>query len=344
MTDGNIVGTGERIQLSHGSGGLMMQRLIREIFFPAFGADNDAGFDDAAEITLHDGPLAFSTDSFVVKPLFFPGGDIGSLAVSGTVNDILMKGAKPYCLSLALIIEEGFPLAELKTIVKSLADTAKIADVRIVTGDTKVVGRGEIDGLVINTSGIGEILPNASISGVNARPGDVLLVSGEVGNHGIAVMAERNGLKLKGNIASDAAPLNASVIPMLERFGESVHVLRDPTRGGVAATINEIAEASKVTVLLDESSLPVGREVEAVSELLGFDPLYLPCEGRFLAFVDGGKAESILRFLREDAGCPDATQIGTVTETSNGEVLMTTVSGGQRIIDMPAGELLPRIC
>jgi len=338
------INSNERIMLSHGSGGSLTHKLIKDVFLRYLDSPELAHLDDAAELTIENNRLAFTTDTFTVKPIFFPGGDIGSLAVSGTVNDILMKGARPLYLSLGFVIEEGFMLRDLARILKSIQQTCRQASVSVVTGDTKVVGKGELDGIYINTTGIGSILPGISVSGDNAREGDIVLVSGDIGDHGIAVMTERNGLKLDGNILSDAAPLNDAVLPLLERFGDAVHVLRDPTRGGIATTLNEIAVSSAVTVSVDELTVPVSEQVHTVCELLGFDPFYLPCEGRFLAFVDPAVADETVSFLQADNKCPGVAVIGKVTDSSSGEVLLKTLSGGQRILDMPAGELLPRIC
>lgn len=333
-----------RITLAHGSGGALMQDLIRNEFLRYLKSSELANLDDAAEITVNNTRLAFSTDTFVVKPIFFKGGDIGSLAVSGTVNDVLMKGARPLYLSLGFVIEEGFLLSDLNRIMESIHRTCAEADVSVVTGDTKVVGKGEIDGICINTTGIGPILPGINVGGSLAKAGDSVIISGNIGRHGIAVMAERNGLTLKGNISSDAAPLNKTVLPLLERFGDAVHVLRDPTRGGIAATLNEIAVSSSVNIRIEESAIPISKEVHVVCDLLGFDPFYLPCEGRFQVFVDAAVTDELLFFLRGLESSRDASKIGEVFDSPSGEVLLTTLSGGQRILDMPQGELLPRIC
>jgi len=340
----NIKDKNGRIMMAHGSGGLFSESLIKDVFLSYLDSPELACLDDAAELTVPHNRLAFSTDTFVVKPVFFPGGDIGSLAVSGTVNDVLMKGAQPLYLSLGFILEEGFLIHDLERILKSIQQTCAEAGVKVVTGDTKVVGKGELDGICINTSGIGSILPGIHIGGNNARTGDAVIVSGDIGAHGIAVMVERNGLTLKGDIQSDAAPLTNTVLPLLERFGDAVHVLRDPTRGGIAATLNEIAASSGVNIVLDEPAIPVSDWVLAVCDLLGFDPLYLPCEGRFLAFVDASAEDEVLSFLKSRENCSAASKIGNVERTSSGEVLLRTVTGGRRIIDMPSGELLPRIC
>ncbi len=322
-----------------------MHKLIQEVILKHLNSPELAALDDAAEIRTESNHLAFTTDSFVVKPIFFPGGDIGSLAVSGTVNDLLMKGARPLHLSVGLIIEEGFPLDDLERILISIKKTCEQAKVTIATGDTKVVGKGEADGLYINTSGIGEILSSSNIKGTNAKQGDVVIVSGDIGAHGVAVMTKRNGLELEGDILSDAAPLTNSVLPLLQEFGSAIHVLRDPTRGGVGTTLNEIASASKATITIDESKVPVTPEVQAVSDLLGFDTLYLPCEGRFLAIVENSKAENIVTYLKQKENCDQAAIIGQVeakSETSG--VMLKTLTGGKRILDLPVGELLPRIC
>jgi hydrogenase expression/formation protein HypE len=333
------------IQLAHGSGGKKMYELIKNTILAELGINTDKGLDDAAELHVETSRLAFTTDSFVVKPLFFSGGNIGSLAVSGTVNDLLMKGAVPKYLSLGLIIEEGFALEDLNTILKDIKKHCDHAGVTIVTGDTKVVGKGEADGIFINTTGVGEIIPDTHIKGSNAKPGQAVIVSGTIGEHGVAVMAKRNELELQGNIKSDAMPLTNTVLPLLETFGASVQVLRDPTRGGVATTLNEIALDSHVEITIDEAVLPVSPHVQAVSDLLGFDPLYLPCEGRFLALVDGNKADDILNFLNKQDPTNKACIIGTVDkETTTGGVMLTTLTGGKRVLDLPVGELLPRIC
>lgn len=333
----------ERIRMAHGAGGRMMQQLIREVIYARLQPGEEVVLDDAAELPGAE-RLAFTTDSFTVKPLFFPGGDIGSLAVSGTVNDLLMKGARPRHLSLGMIIEEGLPLADFERILTSIAEACREAGATIETGDTKVVAKGEADGIYINTSGVGPIFPGVMISGTRAKPGDAVLVSGDIGRHGLAVMAERHGLELAEGICSDAAPLTAAVLPLLECHPASLHVLRDPTRGGVATTLCEIASASGVRIELAEAEIPVSPAVVALAELLGLDPLYLPCEGRFLAIVEPDEADAILRLLRSEGGCPGAARIGEVHAADRGEVLKRTVAGGRQILEMPAGDLLPRIC
>jgi hydrogenase expression/formation protein HypE len=330
--------------LSHGSGGGMSQRLISDLFLSYLDSDELAKLDDAAELKIGNSRLAFSTDTFIVKPIFFPGGDIGSLAVSGTVNDILMQGGKPLYLSLGFIIEEGFPIVDLERILSSIRDAAREAGVSVVTGDTKVVSNKDMDGIFINTSGIGLIPENVDVRGANAREGDSVIVSGSIGAHGVAVMVERNGLKWSGDIKSDAAPMTNIVVPLLSEFGGAVHVLRDPTRGGVATTLNEIASSSKVTIAVEESSIPVDRHADAVGEILGIEPLYMPCEGRFLAFVEASRTEEVLDFIRSIDGRLDPRKIGQVEGHSEGQVHLVTRAGGTRILDVPVGELLPRIC
>ncbi|MBA7558905.1 Carbamoyl dehydratase HypE [subsurface metagenome] len=334
----------DRIQLSHGSGGEMMHRLITDVILRNIGDTENTLLDDAAELPAGKGNIAFSTDSFVVKPLFFPGGDIGSLSVSGTVNDILMKGARPSYMSLSFILEEGFYMKSFVKILKSIRITAQKAGVAIVTGDTKVVRKGDADGMFINTAGIGTIMPGVHISGKNAHVGDKIIVSGSIGRHGIAVMTERNGIKLSGDITSDAMPMTDSVLPLLERYPDTVHVLRDPTRGGLATTLNEIAETSGISMSIQEQDIPVDEIVQSVCDLLGYDPLLLPCEGRFIAIVEDDIADEIISFLCKSCNCENARIIGEIAGVSTGEVILQTVTGGERIIDMPAGELLPRIC
>ena len=334
----------DRIQLAHGSGGLLMRDLIERLFLRHLDSPELAQLDDAAELTLESQAIAFTTDTFVVKPIFFPGGDIGGLAVSGTVNDLLMKGARPWCLSLGLILEEGFPMAHLERILESIRRTCNLAGVRVVTGDTKVVGRGEADGVYINTAGLGYILPGVTVGGANARDGDAVIVSGAVGRHGVAVMAERHGLHLRSPVRSDAMPLTGIVVPLLEHFPRVVHVLRDPTRGGMAATLNEIAAQSRAGMVITESAVPVDDNVTAVCDLLGFDPFYLPCEGRFIAIVESAAAGDILAFLTSLDGCTEPALIGNVTCDPPGEVHLLTTAGSRKLLDLPTGELLPRIC
>ncbi|MFC1556733.1 hydrogenase expression/formation protein HypE [candidate division KSB1 bacterium] len=339
-----MYGNKSRIMMGHGAGGSMSQSLVKDFFLKHIGSPELSVLDDAASIMVNGTGLAFSTDTFVVKPLFFPGGNIGSLAVSGTVNDLLMQGSRPMYLSLGFIIEEGFPFESLEKILISIGETAEKAGVRIVTGDTKVVNRNEADGIFINTSGIGELLQDVNTSCANAQVGDAVILSGTVGEHGIAVMAERHGLKLQGAISSDESPQNHIIIPLLEKFSSSIHILRDPTRGGVAAALNEIAESSNVEIEIEEESVSISSHVRSVCDILGFDPFYLPCEGRFIAFVEGIYVDKVVTCLHESLGCTDAAVIGRVTGQRAGRVKLTTFLGGKRILDMPSGEILPRIC
>lgn len=332
-----------RVDMSHGGGGRAMQNLVDELFRAAF--DNpilDRG-DDQAQIEVGAGRLAFTTDSYVISPLFFPGGDIGSLAVHGTVNDLAMAGALPKWLAAGFIIEEGFPLADLKRIVDSMAAAARAADLAIVTGDTKVVERGKGDGVFINTSGIGVVPPGVDIHARRARPGDAILVSGTLGDHGVAILSHRQGLSFETDLESDSAALHGLVAAMLAAAPD-LHVLRDPTRGGVAATLNEIAHAAGVGMRLDESALPVRPQVRGACELLGLDPLNVANEGKLLAICAAADAPRVLAAMRAHERGRDAAIIGSVVEDPNRFVSMDTVFGGRRMVDWLSGEQLPRIC
>jgi hydrogenase expression/formation protein HypE len=335
---------GERIVMGHGSGGKMSHDLIRRLFLPPFGnpildRGNDAGI---APPTM-DGRLAISTDSHVVSPLFFPGGDIGTLAVCGTVNDVAMMGALPMYLTAGFILEEGFDVNLLSRIVTSMQSAAAEAGVQIVAGDTKVVQRGNADGIYINTAGVGLVPDGINIGGDAARPGDVIILSGPIGDHGIAVLAARGELGFESDVKSDIAPLNHLVAAMLEASSE-IHVLRDPTRGGVASTLNEIASQSQVGIYLDESAIPVRPAVLSACELLGFDPLYIANEGKLLAFVGRKDAEKLLATMRTRRYGEEAVIIGEVQDDPAGRVLLKTAIGSLRVVDMLAGEMLPRIC
>ncbi|MHB1414885.1 MAG: hydrogenase expression/formation protein HypE [Chloroflexota bacterium] len=332
----------DRVLLGHGSGGRLSHDLIRNLFVARF--DNEAlrQQDDSAVIDLPAGRLAFTTDSYVVKPLFFQGGDIGRLAVCGTVNDLAMMGALPRAISAGFIVEEGLSLGDLERVVSSMREAADEAGVEVVTGDTKVVERGGVDGLFVNTAGIGHIALGVAVSGHNARPGDKVVVSGTIGDHGIAVVSAREGLAFTTDVVSDVAPLNHLVEAMLE-VGQ-VHVLRDPTRGGLATTLNEIAAQSGVGMALIESALPVRNGVRAACEMLGFDPLYVANEGKLVAVVASEVAEQIVDRMRATRYGEQAAVIGEVTSGPAGRVLMRTTIGGTRVVDMLAGELLPRIC
>jgi hydrogenase expression/formation protein HypE len=332
------------ILMAHGGGGRMTQRLIEGLFLPSF--DNPAlrELHDGAVLEVAGARLAFSTDSFVISPLFFPGGDIGSLAVHGTVNDLAMCGAQPLALSAGLILEEGLPLADLARIVSSMETAARGAGVSIVTGDTKVVNRGKGDGVFINVSGVGLIRPGVRISPRRARPGDVVLVSGEIAVHGIAIMSLREGLSFETTLESDTAPLHGIVAELLAALEDKVHVLRDPTRGGVASTLNEIAGQAGVGIRLDEARLPVGEEVRGACEILGLDPLYVANEGKCVVIVERETAERALEILRAHPLGKKAEIIGEVVADPPGKVLLKSRIGGLRVVDLLSGEQLPRIC
>jgi len=332
----------DRILLAHGSGGKLAHELISNSFVTALDNPILKPLDDSAVITAG-GRLAFTTDSYVVQPIFFPGGDIGKLAVCGTVNDLSMAGAKPLYLSLSFIIEEGLPIADLGRIIKSIKETAAEAGVSIVTGDTKVVDRGSADKLFINTAGIGAIAPRTAISGHNARPGDAVILSGTIGDHGIAVLSKRQGLEFTTSLESDCAPLNRLVAEMLE-VSPNIHCLRDPTRGGLASTLNELAEQSGVGIRIEEKKIPVRREVASACEMLGLDPLHIANEGKLVAIAAAGDAGAIVARMRKNRYGKEAAVIGEVQAEEPGRVVMKTRLGTSRIVDMLVGESLPRIC
>jgi hydrogenase expression/formation protein HypE len=332
-----------RVDLTHGAGGRAMQHLIEEIFRPAFDNPLLSRGDDQAVFDVAGGRMVMSTDSFVVSPLFFPGGDIGSLAVHGTVNDIAMSGARSLYLSAGFVIEEGFPFADLRRIAMSMGQAARAAGVAIVTGDTKVVERGKADGVFINTAGIGVVPPGIEISGDRARPGDVILVSGSMGDHGVAIMAHRAGLEFETTIASDSASLNGLVADMVVAV-PTIRVMRDPTRGGLAATLNEICHQSNVGMRLDETAIPIRPEVLGACELLGLDALNVANEGKLIAIVPAADAGRLLEVLRAHPLGRGAALIGEVVADQARFVRMTTRIGGERIVDWLAGEQLPRIC
>jgi hydrogenase expression/formation protein HypE len=333
----------ERILLAHGSGGRLSQDLTRRIFLPAFRSPLLQRLDDSAALAPQPGRLAFTTDSFVVKPLFFRGGDIGKLAVCGTVNDLAMAGAMPLCLSAAFIVEEGFRLTDLARIAASMRAAAAEAGVEIVTGDTKVVAAGQADGVFITTSGVGLIPDGLDIRGANARPGDKIVLSGPIGDHGIAVLSEREGLRFEVDISSDCAPLNHLVGAMVEVSAE-IRCLRDPTRGGLATVLNELAGQSRVAMRIYEEAVPVRDSVRAACELLGYDPLYIANEGKLAAIVAAEAADAIVERMRTERYGERATIIGEVLEGPPGRIVMATRLGGTRIVEMLSGELLPRIC
>ncbi|MGI6367243.1 MAG: hydrogenase expression/formation protein HypE [Anaerolineae bacterium] len=337
MSDGTVL-------LSHGSGGVQSQELIEQIFVRHLGNATLDGMEDSAVVDAPEGGrIALTTDSFVVQPLFFPGGDIGKLSVCGTVNDLSMRGARPVYLTSGFIIEEGFPLAQLERIVASQAATAQAAGVRVVAGDTKVVERGKGDGVFINTAGVGVLPQGIDISAGNAQVGDVVLVNGAVGDHGLAIMTLREGLAFSSPLRSDCAPLNDLVASMLAAC-PAIHVLRDPTRGGLATTLNELAQRSRVGIEIEESQVPVHTEVAAAAELLGLDPLYSANEGKLIAIVPEAEAPALLRAMRSHPLGAEAAVIGRVTETYPGTVILRTLLGTRRVLDMLSGEQLPRIC
>jgi hydrogenase expression/formation protein HypE len=337
----------EYITLSHGSGGKATHNLIEGIFKPAFANPLLESMDDAAVFELAGGEasrLAFTTDTYVVNPLFFPGGDIGKLAVYGTINDLAMVGAEPRYLSAGFILEEGFSVADLRRIVASMAAAAQEAGVAIVTGDTKVVQRGKGDGVYINTAGVGLVKADWSIGQIQAKPGDKILLSGTIGEHGIAVMLAREALDIEADILSDTAPLHALVAALLESVGTSLHCLKDPTRGGIATALNEIALASEVCIALEEGAIPVLPEVRGACELLGLDPLTIANEGKLLAIVAPERADVALNVLRSQPLGAKAAIIGEVRATPAGMVFLRTEIGGSRVLDMLVGDPLPRIC
>ncbi|MGE5072449.1 MAG: hydrogenase expression/formation protein HypE [Anaerolineae bacterium] len=331
------------IVMGHGAGGKMMNDLIRHLFAAEFKNDLLGQMADATVLNPAAGRLAFSTDSFVVSPLFFPGGDIGELAVNGTVNDLAMSGAAPLYLSAGFILEEGLPMETLGRVCASMARACQAAGVQVATGDTKVVNKGHGDGIYINTSGIGMLREDVHIGPDQARPGDVVLVSGTLGDHGIAIMSVREGLNFQTEIKSDTAPLNGLVAAMLDHTPQ-VHCLRDATRGGLAAVLNELAEASHVGIEFDETAVPVRPEVTAACEMLGLDPLFIANEGKLVAFIPREFAETTLEVMQQHPYGKDARIIGRVVEQHPGMVVARTSIGGSRVVDLPAGELLPRIC
>jgi hydrogenase expression/formation protein HypE len=333
---------GDTIILAHGSGGKLSHELVEKTFLPFLANPALNKLDDSAVFEAS-GRLAFTTDSYVVNPVFFPGGDIGKLAVCGTVNDLAMNGAKPLYLSLSAIIEEGFPIVELEQIMQSIKKAAEEAEVSIITGDTKVVNQGQADKLFMTTSGVGIISPGVDISGANARAGDKVLLSGTIGDHGISIMSQREGLRFSMTLESDCAPLNKLVSQMLE-VSSNIHCLRDPTRGGLATTLNEFARQSKVGIAIEEVKIPVKEEVKAACELLGLDPIYVANEGKLVAIVDPGDSDKILAQMKQNSYGKYAAIIGEITKEHPGKVIMKTKLGPSRIVDMLSGELLPRIC
>jgi hydrogenase expression/formation protein HypE len=332
------------VLLAHGGGGRLTQRLIEGMFLKAFGNPALEVLHDGALLDLDRSRLAFSTDSFVVRPLFFPGGDIGSLAVHGTVNDLAMCGARPFALSAGMILEEGLPMQDLWRIVQSMRQAALEVGVPIVTGDTKVVDRGKGDGIFINTSGIGVVAPGVDISPRRARPGDRVLINGPIAVHGVAIMSVREGLEFGTELKSDSAPLYGLVERVLEAARGDVHVLRDPTRGGVASALNEIAGSAGVGIVLDEARIPLDEDVRGACEILGLDPLYVANEGKCLMIVSPGSADAALQAARSHPLGEQARIIGEVVREHPGTVTLRSRVGGTRVVDMLTGEQLPRIC
>ena len=333
----------DRILLAHGSGGTMMRELIEDVFVAEFADDALLRMDDAASLDFPGARIALSTDTYVVNPVFFPGGDIGRLAVCGTVNDIATSGATPLYLSVGFVLEEGFPVDDLERILKSMRDAALEASVRIVTGDTKVVEKGHGDGIFINTAGVGVLAPGVDLSGSYCRPGDAVLLSGTLGDHGIAVVSTREGLEFSTDIRTDAAPLNRLVSAVLEAAPD-VRCFRDPTRGGLASTLNELASASGVSITVTETSVPVHDQVRGASEMLGYDVFQVANEGKMVAVVPAEQAEAALEAMRTAPYGEDAATIGQVAAEPAGKVYVYTAFGATRIMDMLVGEQLPRIC
>jgi hydrogenase expression/formation protein HypE len=333
----------DRVLLAHGSGGTMMRELIEEIFVARFGDEALMRMDDAASLDIPPGRIAMSTDTYVVTPLFFPGGDIGHLAVAGTVNDVATSGATPLFLTVGFVLEEGLLIADLRRILDSMADVAAEAGVRIVTGDTKVVERGHGDGVYINTAGVGVLPAGVDLSGSYCRPGDRVLLSGSLGDHGIAVMSTREGLSFGTDIVSDAAPLNHLVAAVLAAAPD-VRCFRDPTRGGLASCLNELASASGVSITVDEESVPVREQVRGACEMLGYDVYQVANEGKMVSVVPGEQAEAALAAMKSAPYGADAAIVGEVTDGHAGRVYVATSFGARRIMDMLVGEQLPRIC
>ncbi len=332
----------DKVLLDYGSGGRASQRLISDLFLNYLGNDELNRLNDAAELGMSE-RIAMSTDSFVVDPIFFPGGNIGSLAVHGTVNDVAMMGAIPRHMTCAYILEEGFPMDDLEKIVKAMGESAKEAGVTIVAGDTKVVPKGAVDKVFINTTGIGDIIVDPAPSGDGAKTGDAVLLSGTVGDHGLAILGTREGLDFKAKVQSDSASLNHLLVKLVQELPE-VHVFRDPTRGGLATTLNEITASSNVCCELMENDLPIRPEVKGGCSILGLDPLYLANEGKFLCILPQAHAAKALEIMKADPLGKDACQIGTMTDTHPGKVVLVTPLGGTRLLNTLEGEQLPRIC
>jgi hydrogenase expression/formation protein HypE len=333
----------ERVTMSHGAGGKATHTLIEAVFLDAFRNPLLEPMEDAAQLTVGGARIALTTDSYVVSPLFFPGGDIGDLAVNGTVNDLAVSGARPLYLSAGFILEEGFPVADLLRVTESMRAAAEAAGVHVVTGDTKVVQKGKADGCYINTAGVGVVERDVDLGVAHAQPGDAIIVSGPIGDHGITIMLARGELDIEADIISDTAPLNGLVASLLAQV-DGVRALRDATRGGVATILNEIATAAQAGIVVNESDIPVRAEVRGASELLGIDPMYVACEGRMVVVVDGARADRALAALRAHPLGEQAAIIGRVTAEPPGIVQLKTAFGGTRIVDLLVGDPLPRIC
>lgn len=332
------------ILLDHGSGGLASSQLITDLFLKHLDNPTLRSLEDSAILENRKGNIAFTTDSYVVDPIFFPGGDIGKLAVHGTINDLAMRGAVPHSMSLGLILEEGFALSELERVIISIADACREAGVPIVTGDTKVVPRGKGDKIFINTSGIGFVDPTIDISSKNAKEGNMVILSGTMGDHGITIMTQRAGISVQGDLRSDTMPLHTLVSTLLEKLPGAIHTLRDPTRGGVASTLNEVAENSGLSIELSDEALPVRPSVKAACEMLGLEPLYLANEGKCLVIVDGNHADEALQIMRDLPEGKEAAIIGKLVAGKAGRVIINTPVGGARVVTPLHGMPLPRIC
>lgn len=333
----------DKILLEHGSGGLLSNELISEYFLPRFKNPFLERLEDSAVLTIGNQKFCFTTDSYVVSPVFFPGGNIGSLAVHGTVNDLSVCGGKPLYLSCGFILEEGFPFESLQTIIQTMSEAAAEADVKIVTGDTKVVARGAVDGIFINTSGIGIVEYPGTLSLKSIQPGDVMIVNGTIGDHGAAIIKARENLSLTSDILSDSAPLNGLISEIL-KVSPNVHCMRDATRGGLGAILAEIAKSAQVRLDVDEKNIPVRDNVRGVCEILGFDPLFLANEGKMIVFCAESDTNTILNVMHKHKYGQHAAVIGRVSQASQGKVVLKTSIGGERMIDLPTGELVPRIC
>jgi len=333
----------DKILLEHGGGGLLSNELISEYFLPRFKNPFLERLEDSAVLSIGNQKFCFTTDSYVVSPIFFPGGNIGSLAVHGTVNDLSVCGGKPLYMSCGFILEEGFPFESLQTIIQTMSEAAAEANVQIVTGDTKVVARGAADGIFINTSGIGIVEYAGTLSVKNIRSDDVIIVNGTIGDHGAAIIKARENLTITSDILSDSAPLNGLIAGILQA-SPNVHCMRDATRGGLGAILAEIAKSAQVRINIDEKAIPVHDNVRGVCEILGFDPLFLANEGKMILFCPQSDAEAVLKAMRKHKYGKDAAVIGSVGRAAQGRVVLKTAIGGERMIDLPTGELVPRIC